>query len=140
MRLTFEHEGQRLDIRLAPLDGARARRLLAPYVVEARAAMNDLSDMAKVRRWAGANGYAVADRGRIAREIVAAYNLVNGADVVDRSGRRPAAPTTIEAIEQLKSAEPTRSHVIETTVVIIDEDRTEHPFDFDLIDPMAPGE
>lgn len=92
MRLTFEHEGQPLSIRVAPLDAAQVRRILAPYVVEARAAMNDLSDTAKVRRWVRANGYEVADRGRISREIVGAYNLVNGADAVDRSGHKRAAP------------------------------------------------
>lgn len=97
--------------------------------------MNDLSDVAKVRRWARANGHEVADRGRIARHIVAASDLVNGADVMDRSGRRPAPPATIEAIERMKARQPMRSYV--STVVIVDEDGTEHPLHPELLRPAG---
>jgi hypothetical protein len=130
----FELDGESVEVVLSALDAASVRRVLARYVALARADADELSDIAKVRRWARSNNFAVASRGRIGRHVLDAYNLANRASVVDLSGRRPREVVAIEVIEQLRlGGTRRRAGEVSSEIVIVDADGTEHPFHPDLL-------
>lgn len=86
--VTFALDGVTYEIDLSSDNAAKLRDALAPWVGHARRvstgrktsgrragsaspARNDLND---VREWGRANGFTVSDRGRVSRELQAAYD------------------------------------------------------------------
>jgi hypothetical protein len=57
--------------RQAPREGGAAGRPLSP----------NAERNSRIRAWASANGYSVVDKGRIAKEVVSAYEKANPEDV-----------------------------------------------------------
>lgn len=87
----FALDGRDLEIDLNDKNAAKLRKALDPYVgagrrlgsrtgtsrrrtVTAGASGMTKEELANVRAWARANGYEVADRGRIKSDVVAAYH------------------------------------------------------------------
>lgn len=70
------------DALVAMLSGdvSALRALLAP---RARRSVRTPEESEAIRVWARANGFTVNDRGRIADEVVAAYETATGADAGD---------------------------------------------------------
>jgi hypothetical protein len=82
----FGYEGNSYEIELSKSNAAALADALAPYVAHARKARptrrstrraSDVADAGTVRQWAKARGYHVSQRGRVAHEIVAAYEAAN---------------------------------------------------------------
>ncbi|MCG6567741.1 Lsr2 family protein [Tessaracoccus sp. ZS01] len=83
----FSIGGDAYTIDLTPENEEALRELLAPYIAKADKVGRRRSSSGRggakkvtnsdVRDWARANGYKVSDRGRIAADIVAAYEAAN---------------------------------------------------------------
>jgi hypothetical protein len=116
--VTFVWAGAGYEIDLSQKNLAGFEAALAPYVAAARrvggrrsparARRSDRAagrgratsapsatgvDLAAVRGWAGANGYAVAARGRISAAILDAYQAAGGADAPAPARKRAPAKT-----------------------------------------------
>jgi hypothetical protein len=95
--LTFGIDGVNYEIDLSEGNASRLRDALSPYVGGGRkvggggrrrapaarggrasGSSSSTVDTNSVREWARANGYQVADRGRIKSEVIAAYQAANG--------------------------------------------------------------
>lgn len=72
-----EHVGGRLA-RIEQMLGVKAGQVIDADTEPADEEEEPAADPAKVRAWAAANGYTVADRGRIPRDIVDAYHQAHG--------------------------------------------------------------
>lgn len=82
----FTWQGVPYEIDLSKKNATAFEKVVAPYVEKARkvrgrgtrgrrpAAASTRSDLRAVREWAAANGYEVAQRGRISEEIREAYD------------------------------------------------------------------
>lgn len=92
--VTFGIDGVNYEIDLSNDNAERLRNSLSPYVGGARkvggararrggrstgraASSASSVDTNSVREWARANGYQVADRGRIRADVIAAYQSAN---------------------------------------------------------------
>lgn len=84
----FSIGGDAYTIDLSAENEAKFRALLEPYIAKAERVGRRRSSTAgrgaakrtnntEIRTWARANGYKVSDRGRIAADIVAAYEAAN---------------------------------------------------------------
>ena len=83
----FSWDGKGYAIDLSKKNLAALERALRPYLEAARSqrrptgsrattgrpARSSSVDLAAVRQWARHNGYSVSDRGRISRDVLAAY-------------------------------------------------------------------
>lgn len=84
---TFAIDGVEYSIDLSDKNKAKLTSTLAPFIEKAtkvtgrgrgRASSGSgRSDLAAVRAWAQENGYDVSPRGRVAREIIAAYDAAH---------------------------------------------------------------
>jgi hypothetical protein len=86
--ITFALDGVGYELDLNAKNAEKLRSALAKYVAAARrvrgtrrgrngsgrAAKTSAVDLATVREWARANGFDVSDRGRVAGEVLDAYN------------------------------------------------------------------
>jgi len=90
--ITFSYGGNSYEIDLSNKNAKKLDDFLAPYIDAARKvrsgstatrskspANRDLSgrDLNAVREWASKNGYAVAPRGRVAKNVLDAYDAAN---------------------------------------------------------------
>lgn len=83
--VSFALDGASYEIDLSSANAAKLREALAPYVGHARkvagtarrAARRSTKSVADVRAWAESQGYELASRGRIPREIQAAYDAAH---------------------------------------------------------------
>lgn len=87
-QITFALDGVGYEIDLSNANADRFRGLLEPYVSKARRTggrrshatgkrRNRTEWLADVRSWARDNGHDVSSRGRIAQNVVDAYNAAN---------------------------------------------------------------
>jgi len=92
----FVWDGTPLEIDLSKKNAAAFHKLIKPYLEVARkaktastrsprgpkravaAAPSRRNDLEDVRQWANANGFTVSARGRIANEVLAAYDSAKG--------------------------------------------------------------
>jgi Lsr2 len=93
--ITYSFEGQEYEIDLAEKNLEKLREALKPYLdksrrVERQALLptstrgtrrrsssgggSGRTDLAEIRTWAQANGYQVAERGRIKKDVIDAYD------------------------------------------------------------------
>jgi Lsr2 len=81
--ITFGWDGTTYEIDLSNKNAKAFEKAVAVYVGSARrvrgtrgtrARSDRRSDLAQVREWAKQNGYTVSERGRVAAEIVEAYD------------------------------------------------------------------
>jgi hypothetical protein len=94
--VVFGLDGRRYEIDLSGENAAAFRHALAPFVAGARRRpravdarpggrgrggrpARDWADRAAVRHWARANGFEVADRGRVPEVVISAYRQRHGA-------------------------------------------------------------
>lgn len=87
--VSFGLDGSNYEIDLSKEHAAELREAFAPWVGAARKAKpasagprssrrsRSTNNTAAIREWARAQGHTVSDRGRIAAEIVAAYEKAN---------------------------------------------------------------
>lgn len=86
----FSIGGDAYTIDLTAENEAKFRDVLEPYIAKAEKvsrrrssastssrSTNKNSNTTEIREWARANGYQVSDRGRIAADVVAAYEAAN---------------------------------------------------------------
>jgi hypothetical protein len=82
----FGYDGNRYEIELSKSNAAALAEAIAPYVAHARKITPGgrsarraagRADVSAVRQWAKARGYNVSQRGRVAHEIIAAYEAAN---------------------------------------------------------------
>jgi hypothetical protein len=82
--VSFAFDGTHYEIDLSKRNAAAFEKAMRPYLDAARRVRNTRSratsrraaptrDLAAIREWATANGYAVSSRGRIAGEVIDAY-------------------------------------------------------------------
>ncbi|MDO5635482.1 MAG: Lsr2 family protein [Micrococcus sp.] len=85
--VTFGFMGVQYEIDLSPSEAEEFHTVMDRYISNGRrvggrrtsgSASSRKEDLTKMREWARANGYQVADRGRISREIRDAYANANG--------------------------------------------------------------
>jgi hypothetical protein len=95
--VTFGIDGVNYEIDLSEANASRLRESVSPFVGSGRkvgggagrrrtagarpqrsAGGGSSVDTNTVREWARANGYQVADRGRIKSDVIAAYQAANG--------------------------------------------------------------
>ncbi|RPF19788.1 histone-like nucleoid-structuring protein Lsr2 [Myceligenerans xiligouense] len=88
--VSFGLDGTNYEIDLSKEHATELREAFAPWVGAARKAKSattasrssrrsrSANNTAAIREWARAQGHTVSDRGRIAAEIVAAYEKANG--------------------------------------------------------------
>jgi hypothetical protein len=81
----FSLDNKAYEIDLSKKNAAALEKLMAPYVAAARRperfrrgaravrSSRPNLELAAVREWARANGYAVGDRGRISNDVIAAF-------------------------------------------------------------------
>jgi hypothetical protein len=92
----FALDGRDLEIDLSDQNAARLRMTFLPYIsagrrtggarsgtsrdagIPANRPGKSRGDLAHVRAWARANGYAVSDRGRVKSDILDAYHAARG--------------------------------------------------------------
>jgi hypothetical protein len=85
--VTFALDGVSYEIDLANKNAAALRKALSPYVSAGRRVKTSRArnvkaapirtDAKTVKEWARANGYEVADRGRVRKEIREAFEAAN---------------------------------------------------------------
>lgn len=86
--VTFGFEGRNYEIDLSKANAralektmalyvGHARKVRAPRAKSASRRASDTHDLAAVREWAARNGFEVAERGRIARDVLDAYDAAN---------------------------------------------------------------
>lgn len=85
----FAFDGVSYEIDLNESHTQGLRDALGPWIAKARRAggtggnrrapRNPRRDLAAIRAWARDNGYTVSDRGRVAGDVVAAYDAAHGA-------------------------------------------------------------
>ncbi len=85
--LTFALDGQTFEIDLTNKNAGALRKTLSPYVSAGRRVRTSRGarvkqvqvgpDAKTVKEWARANGYEVADRGRVPKEIREAFDAAN---------------------------------------------------------------
>lgn len=85
--VSFSVDGVAYEIDLATKNATTLRKALAPYIAAGRrqsaggrrsARRTKVGPDAKtVKEWARANGYEVKDRGRVSREVQAAFEAAN---------------------------------------------------------------
>lgn len=84
-KVIFGFEGNQYEIDLSKSNARTFERAMKPYIDAARKVRGSRRspargrggsrrDLASIREWAKANGHNVSDRGRIARDVVAAYD------------------------------------------------------------------
>jgi len=84
----FGLDGVDYEIDLGPENAEALREFLSSYVKTARRVSGRVSrtklpksgpkrDLAAVRKWAAANGYEVADRGRVPQTVLEAYDAAH---------------------------------------------------------------
>ena len=129
MWFAFTVGGTEWDMAMEPQDVDALHRLLSPYVWRAEETLADASPVASVRRWARAQGLKVADRGRLPRDLIDAYNAVHTPKVTDRSGRQRQRVTKMSDIARLSGTSPGGKVVVRTTMWIVDLDGTRREFD-----------
>lgn len=93
------------------------------------------TDFRSVRSWAKAHGYEVGQRGRIAHDVLAAYNSSNGTNVVDHSGRPSSPPATSNGGSSKGRGRSAHAPEITAHVFVVDEDGVSIPFHPDLLLP-----
>lgn len=87
--VTFSFQGLVYEIDLNKRNAAQFRRSVAKYMDKGRRVKathdrkvrepkHDPITLGKVRRWARANGFEVADRGRVPVKVLEAYESANG--------------------------------------------------------------
>lgn len=71
----FSIDGRHYEVDLTKENADELRSLLKPYIKKGRAVAppSPKVEAAQIRKWAAANGYEVAARGRLHREIIEAY-------------------------------------------------------------------
>lgn len=86
--VTFGYDGKHYEIDLSRSNARALEKTMARYVGHARKARgqrgraitrkaSDSHNLAAVRKWAVRNGFEVADRGRVARAVLDAYDAAN---------------------------------------------------------------
>lgn len=87
--ITFSLDGVTYTIDLGPENADKLRNSLTPFIEAGRVVSTktkrstaaktsvDAERMAAIRAWGRANGYDIAERGRISREVVAAFNAAH---------------------------------------------------------------
>jgi hypothetical protein len=87
--ITFSFEGTSYEIDLSKSNGRAFEKAMAVYVGHARkvrsarvktsgrAKSNGKHELSTVRQWATENGYSVAPRGRVASEVLEAYDAAH---------------------------------------------------------------
>jgi Lsr2 len=89
--VSFGFDGRDYEIDLSAKNSAAMRQKLEPFVSAARRSSHSprqrrtsgsragsREESAEIRAWAAANGHDVSSRGRIAANVVAAYQAANG--------------------------------------------------------------
>jgi hypothetical protein len=90
--LTFALRGVEYELDLSAKNVAALEKALEKYIAAGRkvgrrttrgagrrsASADPKEDLAAIREWAKANGYRVADRGRVSAEVKEAFNAANG--------------------------------------------------------------
>lgn len=138
VRLTLPLGGRSRSVELADADAALLRRVLPPYLERICDSDGGTSEIAKVRLWAQVNGYAVAERGRVARSVLDAYNAAHDTEVQDRWAKRRPRSFTIDEIETLKERARRSPPGIKSTVWIVDEEGRSRRFEPNrLADPLS---
>lgn len=83
--IAFSYKGVDYKIDLAEKNEAKFDKALAPFIEKATKVSSKKapaksnkgggrSDLAEIRAWAQSNGYEVSDRGRIAADVIAAFD------------------------------------------------------------------
>lgn len=84
--ISFSLDGVSYEIDLSDQNAAQLRERLAPWVGSARrvggrrqttSTGKKRDDLDEIRQWARENGYTVSDRGRVAQDIVTAYDAAH---------------------------------------------------------------
>jgi hypothetical protein len=85
--ITFGLDGKTYEIDLSARNATALRKTLKPYIDAGRKAKNSRvrtttrtkigPDARTVKEWARANGYQVKERGRVSKEILAAFEAAN---------------------------------------------------------------
>ena len=85
--VAFSFDGAAYEIDLSKANSRAFEKAMAPYVGHARkiraararsrARSNGKHDLSAIRAWASANGYAVAPRGRVATEVLEAFDAAH---------------------------------------------------------------
>jgi hypothetical protein len=85
--ISFSFEGTNYEIDLSRSNSRAFEKAMAPYIGHARKARATRSrgrgrggakhDLSAVRTWASENGYQVAPRGRVAAEVLEAYDAAH---------------------------------------------------------------
>jgi hypothetical protein len=86
--VNFMWDGTAYEIELSKKNAAAFARAMKPYVDASRRVRNPRArrgrtaaggrrDLSEIRDWAAANGFKVAPRGRIAADVVEAYDAAN---------------------------------------------------------------
>jgi hypothetical protein len=134
LRWTFSMHGQAYSVQLSEADAAAIARLLAPYLDRAYPLRGEATEMSRVRRWARANGYRVADRGRVSESVLHAFNDANRLQVRDPWAGRRARSVTMQEIESIKESEKRSGKGIATRVWVVDELGDLRPYRPELLD------
>jgi hypothetical protein len=84
--VAFSYNGVDYTIDLSDKNATKFDAALSPYIERAQrvggrpnrgAAAQGADDPASIRQWAGQNGYKVSARGRVSREVRAAYHAAH---------------------------------------------------------------
>lgn len=85
--VSFGLDGRQYEIDLAEKNAKKLEKLLAPYIQAGRrvggrsasraTGSSGRSDLQAIRMWAQAEGYEVAERGRISADLMAAYDAAH---------------------------------------------------------------
>jgi len=86
--IKFGLDGVLYEIDLSQKNADKLRKAIAPFKEAARKATppskggsgrsRSRNDLADIREWAKENGFAVSDRGRIAQDVIEAYDAAHG--------------------------------------------------------------
>jgi Lsr2. len=87
--IKFGLDGVLYEIDLSQKNADKLRKAIAPFKEAARKATppskersggrsRSRNDLADIREWAKENGFAVSDRGRVARDVIEAYDAAHG--------------------------------------------------------------
>ncbi|MFB0836008.1 histone-like nucleoid-structuring protein Lsr2 [Arthrobacter halodurans] len=74
----FGLDGNHYEIDLSEDNGARLRRLLAPYIDSARRSnAYSAAEAPAIRAWASEHGFQVSERGRLHSDVIDAYRAAH---------------------------------------------------------------
>lgn len=108
--IDFMLEGRPYEIDLSVKSATKLRDVLAPFIAKARRPSNnsapkaaaksapktDKAQLDAIRAWAKKNGHDISDRGRIPKDVEAAF-LAATAAPVKKSAAKKAQPALVEA-------------------------------------------